>query len=309
MSMANSMQASYARESAMYENYAPGKPLAPLGETWSQDAAESLTVDAWRHRRMYANLDPILEDFSQARWLTVGDGRYGRDAQYLQRHGAQVVATDISAVLLEEAKRRNLLTEVRAENAEKLTFSDESFDWALCKESYHHFPRPMMALYEMLRVTRQGIALIEPFDRFYHSPFPEAAWNWIKALPRRLSGRYQTNKPFRFEPTGNFIYVISPREMEKVAMALDLPCLAFRFQNDHYVQGVETELAEEGNATFEAVQREIARLDVLCRLRIRQPQILTTLIFKQMPSEALLTDLRQQGFQISMLPRNPYRKS
>jgi SAM-dependent methyltransferase len=37
------------------------------------------------------------------------------------------------------------------ENAEQLSFEDESFDFVLCKEAYHHFPRPMIALYEMIR--------------------------------------------------------------------------------------------------------------------------------------------------------------
>lgn len=50
----------------------------------------------------------------------------------------------------------------RVENAEKLSSPNETLDFVLCKESYHHFTRPMLALYEMLRVATKAVVLIEP---------------------------------------------------------------------------------------------------------------------------------------------------
>jgi SAM-dependent methyltransferase len=286
MSVSTLIQASYQREHANYDAYAPGGPKAQVADAWfdpGEQAGAVVTVDHWRHRRAFARLDPILRALPQAVWLTVGDGRCASEAQYLKRRGAKAIASDICPTLLIEAHRRGVIDEYRVENAEKLSLADESVDLVLCKEAYHHFPRPMMALYEMLRVARVAVVLHEPFDRFLHSPFLEAAWNRVKSLPARLTGRYKPDLPFRFEPTGNFIYTISRREMQKAAMALDLPCLAFATMNDCYMEGVETAPAVDGNALFEQVRRRIARLDLLCRLRLRQPQIMTTVVFKRLP--------------------------
>ncbi|MEZ5593447.1 MAG: class I SAM-dependent methyltransferase [Gammaproteobacteria bacterium] len=124
------------------------------------------TVDAWRHLRMYQTIDPILEVDPQSKWLTVGDGRYGKDAKYIIEKGSDALATDISEYLLMEAKNIGYINKYKLENAELLSFQDSMFDYVLCKESYHHFPRPMVALYEMLRVTKKGVFLIEPNDAY-----------------------------------------------------------------------------------------------------------------------------------------------
>lgn len=122
------------------------------------------TIDSWRHARMYAFTDPITSVFKKASWLTVGDGKYGRDAHYLEQQEANVLATDISDVLLKKAKKEGYVEKYKKENAECLTFKDNSFDFVLCKESYHHFPRPIVALYEMIRVAKKAVILIEPND-------------------------------------------------------------------------------------------------------------------------------------------------
>lgn len=44
----------------------------------------------------------------------------------------------------------------------KPCLQDDAFDYVLCKDSYHHMPRPMIALYQMLRVARRAVVLIEP---------------------------------------------------------------------------------------------------------------------------------------------------
>ena len=129
-----------------------------LAQTWTKEN----TIDSWRHARMYQCVDPLLIEFPGARWLTVGDGRYGTDAHYLEQHHADAVATDIADGMLQRAKAAGYIKNFQKENAEQLSFEDESFDFVLCKEAYHHFPRPMIALYEMIRVAKRGVVLIEP---------------------------------------------------------------------------------------------------------------------------------------------------
>jgi hypothetical protein len=70
---------SYKQHSEHYKEFSQNGDKAAHAKTWF----EKDTVDAWRHQRMYQVLDPILATESQAKWLTVGDGRYGKDAIYI----------------------------------------------------------------------------------------------------------------------------------------------------------------------------------------------------------------------------------
>ena len=57
-------------------------PDQKKAETWKQFD----TIDAWRHKRMYDNLLPLIKNYPFSKWLTIGDGRYGTDANYLLRN-------------------------------------------------------------------------------------------------------------------------------------------------------------------------------------------------------------------------------
>ena len=134
-------------------------------ETWKRFD----TIDAWRHKRMYDSVLPLISAYPLSKWLTIGDGRYGTDANYLLRNNVQnVLATSINNTLLKKSKEEGFITEYKVENAESLSFDDNSFDFVFCKESYHHFPRPMIAFYEMLRVAGTAVIIIEPNDVNLH---------------------------------------------------------------------------------------------------------------------------------------------
>ena len=108
---------------------------------------DGTTADAWRHARGYEIAD-YLGGAPGEHWFTVGDGRFGLDAIRLKKRGvSDVLATDIDESLLRAAREQGLLPEYRVENAEKLSFANNAFDYGFCKEAYHHFPRPMIALY------------------------------------------------------------------------------------------------------------------------------------------------------------------
>jgi SAM-dependent methyltransferase len=49
-------------------------------------------------------------------------------------------------------------------NGEALPYASRSFDLVLCKEALHHLARPVLGLYEMLRVCRQRAVAIEPWS-------------------------------------------------------------------------------------------------------------------------------------------------
>src|SRR6266540_2815096 len=103
---------------------------------------------------MYETCASVAAVYRNAKWLTVGDGRYGLDSVRLRRlfSISVVLPTDIASFLLEKGKANNY----SAENAECLTFADNSFGVVFCKESYHHFPRPPVALYEIIRAAEEN---------------------------------------------------------------------------------------------------------------------------------------------------------
>jgi ubiquinone/menaquinone biosynthesis C-methylase UbiE len=295
-------QLSYQAHERGYDDFGPGSSKADQAQAWLDEGS----VNSWRFERMYRLALPLLETFPGAQWLTVGDGRYGLDALYLQRHGARALATDISDTLLAEAKRRGIIADYRKENAEALSFADASFDFVLCKESYHHFPRPLLALYEMLRVARRGVLLIEPND----AEIPDSAMTrcsrGLKNIIKGLLGK--ASHGHAFEELGNYVYTVSPRELEKVALGIGLPAVAFAGVNDYYLPGVEFEPAQEASVLFRRVRARIARYDRLCRLGLNQWGLLGALLLKDNPSEPLRSALERQGYDLAALPANPYSK-
>jgi len=292
-------EVSYRAHEHAYAAYAASGDKAEKAATW----LDPESVSSWRMARMYRLADPLLETFPGARWLTVGDGRYGLDAAYLSAHGAQALATDISGTLLEEARRAGAIPDYRQENAESLSFADDSFDFVLCKESYHHFPRPMRALYEMLRVARRGVLLIEPCDHDIPNTVATTLSRLAKNLVKRLLGR--PDRGHRFEELGNYVYGISRREIEKVALGAGFPSVAFKGINDAYYPGVEFERADPRSRGFRKVRHQIARYDLLCALGLNQFGLLCAVILKDRPDVRLRATLSRDGFDLIDLPERP----
>jgi ubiquinone/menaquinone biosynthesis C-methylase UbiE len=276
------------------------------------------TIDAWRHKRMYDSVLPLISAYPLSKWLTIGDGRYGTDANYLIRnHVPNVMATSIVDTLLKKSKEDGFIAEYKVENAEKLSFEDNSFDFVFCKESYHHFPRPMIAFYEMLRVADFAVIIIEPNDvnlKLIKEPKTvvrsKNKIQLIKDFIKDFFGlkRYEYNayKPNGFETVGNYIYTTSAREFEKAALGLNLPAVAFKGINDYYDEGVEYQTATEESPLFNKVKNAIADMDADCEQNNKPYNILVSIIFKVIPPEKLINELTLAGFRVDLLPRNPY---
>ena len=302
----NQVDMSYERHVAHYEQFLSDPTSIEVGKSW----ANSDTVDAWRHNRMYALLDPLLETVPGAHWLTIGDGRYGTDAHYLLSKGARALATDISDALLVKAHYDEYIQAYQCENAECLSFADASFDFVLCKESYHHFPRPMLGLYEMVRVTKQATILIEPIDFLSDSLITLGVLK-VWRLKKRFAGMIKrartdaasTGYPDSWEPVGNYVYTISKREMIKAALGLGLEAVAFRGLEDYYCSGVEYEKVHPASPLLRKIQRRIYLLEWLTRLHLKPPSLLAVILFKELPSEALNQRLLQEGFEMKHLQR------
>jgi ubiquinone/menaquinone biosynthesis C-methylase UbiE len=303
----------YRQESENWVQYTTDPEHKRTAESWLLTD----TVDAWRHHRMYACLDPLLEAYPDSEWLTVGDGRFGKDAHYIQEKGHKVLASDISDTLLRIGEEMGYIHEYKVANAEALCFGNDSFDFVLCKESYHHFPRPMLALYEMLRVARKGVALIEPNEApvLYESKF--VAKRLIKEVFLRCGLasilRTQDMSTIRdygnvWEEVGNYVYTISEREIEKVALGMGYTACAFKGLNDYYEKGVEFEKATDDSQLFRKAKERIAQKDRLGRMGLNRNSytLLVAMIFKQPLESHASQVLQKYGFVVRPLQKNPY---
>ena len=285
-----------------YKKYKSDDNYSSIGNSW----LNINTVDYYRHKRLYELLLPILSKDKGAKWLTIGDGRYGMDAIFLHSNRAVVTASDISVQLLEESFNNGLIDNYSEENAEKLSFNDNQFDYILCKESYHHFKRPIIGLYEMIRVAKKAVILIEPYDDYIErTPFT-SLFRFIKIVGKKLLGGQSYSK-HQFEAEDkNYIYKISIQELEKISISLNFEKLAIKGINNYYLPGVEYEEATSKSKLLKKIKFVISVQNLLMNLKLIQPGLLCAIIFKKPPTVQLENGLINNNYKILHLKKNPY---
>lgn len=292
---------SYERHQKSFDEARSEKELAKY-KNWF----DVKTTDLWRHQRMLSVLDPFLKHEAGAFWLTVGDGRFGTSATYISTHGGKALASDIDVRRLEQAKQHHLLHDYRYANAEQLPFADEQFDYAYCKQAYHHFQRPALAIYEMLRVARRAIILTEPND-FVPPPLTRAVLQRTKHFLKRLTGKKISHHDAgNYEPIGNYIYSISVRDFEKMALGLNLPAIAYKRFYDIYFDGVENEPFSSKAPLYRKIKSRIAVGKIKTWLGINYPNNIQMIVFKSLPSNEILKSLKADGYTFVELASNPY---
>jgi len=274
----------------------------PLYKNWFENA----TTDLWRHKRMLSVLDPFLANHTGANWITVGDGRYGTSAIYINKSKGIALATDIDTRLLEVAAKNNMITDFAYANAEQLPFKDDGFDYAYCKQAYHHFPRPALAVYEMLRVSKQAIIFTEPHD-FAPSPAIRALLQKLKHLLKRLTAKkIEHHDTGNYETIGNYVYAVSVREFEKIALGLGLPCIAFKRFNDIYFSGVENEPFSEQAPLYRKIKQQLFSKKIKYFFGLSYPNNIQIIIFKKLPQAVVSSALKQDGYTVVHFSANPY---
>jgi ubiquinone/menaquinone biosynthesis C-methylase UbiE len=291
-------EVSYRNHKCHWEAIAEDKDWRRIVDSWF----DTSSADYWRHRRMYEAAQH-LACAPDERWLTVGDGQYGLDSVRLRERGvSSVLPTDIADASLRKAKARGIISDYRVENAERLSYADGSFDYVFCKEAFHHFPRPFLALYEMLRVARKGVILVEPQDQV-GSLLKQAIY-----CVRRVAGRRRHFDQDRYEDSGNYIYSISERELEKACISVNFPCVAFKGLSDFYVDGGEFERATFASRKFLVMRAVILLHGLMAKLGLTQHNVLMSCLFKEAPSQEVRRRFSKGGWRIVDLPKNPYAK-
>ena len=92
------------------------------------------------------------------------------------------------------------------EDMESLSYKSSSFDLVFAKEAIHHVPRPVLAIYEMLRVAKKAIIFIEPHETFIG-----------KILEKlNIASKYEKNQDGNLNFRDNYVYRWSQGEIIKI---------------------------------------------------------------------------------------------
>jgi ubiquinone/menaquinone biosynthesis C-methylase UbiE len=293
---------SYSKHSKLYQKGEDSSwTVKSVKEWWRRE-----TIDVWRHLRMMEVLQPLLANENNKKWLIVGDGQYASSSLFISSLDHDAIPLDIDDTNLKIAKEHGLINEYIHGNAESIPSENGSFDYSFCKESFHHFPRPMIALYEMIRVSKEAIIFTEPSD-WIPLPVPrrilQLLKHWILSLFGRKPGHSDQGN---YEPVGNYIYTISLREMEKIALALNLPAIVYKRFQDYYAPGVENAENNRSSGLFRKVNRSLKMNSIAYALGLSGKNRISIVLFKKKPSEKLLESFRRLKYKVISLPRNPY---
>ncbi|MDP1815075.1 MAG: methyltransferase domain-containing protein [Leadbetterella sp.] len=265
-----------------------------IDENYLEDLFDENSPILHYNRGFFKNIDPIIEE--DEKWLTVGDFT-GIDAAYIKKKGAYTVASDLSIKTLEEkVLSKGLVDECCIQNVEMLTFENNSFDYVCCKEAYHHFPRPAIGFYEMIRVAKKGVIVMEPNDIGISFPLLAMVRNILDRVNTRLIKKIWKNQ-YSYEVVGNYVYKVSFREFEKMATGLDLPMIAVKGFNS----AIEARWQSKSTQNFKRFIN-----NVLCNLSILPYQHLSIIVFKQQPDDETLKNLKSTNYRLHALPKNPH---
>jgi len=105
---------------------------------------------------------PLLIPFAEARGkkvLEIGCGN-GADGVLFAEHGAKYTGVDLTQAAIDATRKHfeaaGLSGTFQIENAEGLSFADQSFDMVYSYGVLHHTPHPATAINEVLRVLKPG---------------------------------------------------------------------------------------------------------------------------------------------------------
>jgi len=142
----------------------------------------------------------------------------GIDVHYLRKYyNPQFTVSDISQEAVKLTMSLNPNVKAIVQDTERLSFGDESFDYAFIAASLHHLPRPLVGLYELIRVAKHGVIAIEPND------------SWLTRLATRLKLATE------IEEAGNYVYRFNVWDIERISRALFYHCHSVRLFAVHRV--------------------------------------------------------------------------
>ena len=298
------MTIDYDNHDKDYEGYLKDIKKSKIADAW----LNMNTLDYWRHDRMLNLIKPFL--IKNESWLTIGDGRYGSESSWLNRHGVNCHASDMHTNLLEVAYKKGFIKYYSKQNAEKLNFQSESFDYVLIKETLHHLPRPWLAIYEAYRVCKKGVIIIEPNDSYPYGSIFQILFVNFKNLLKKLMKKKVFPDEYNFETVGNFIYSINKRELEKFLLGMHKTFIAFNNINDQHFNGIEQITLESNKFKDKIIRFKLKTIitikDILSNIGFLNHSIGEVVLFKKKPLSKTIKNMKKYNWRYKLLPKNPY---
>lgn len=163
----------------------------------------------------------------------------------------------------------------------------------------------------MLRVSKKGVVICEPTDYLitdydlrnklrtsFLMPLFIALLKWVApSIAKRISDPV-------YEKSGNFAYRISRREMQKVALGMNLNHISFKGINDHYIEGAEKENAKKKGPIKRKIKRFIKLQDILSNIDFLDYRITCVGLFSEELKVSTKKSLESEGWAIVDLPEN-----
>ena len=113
---------------------------------------------------------------------------------------------------------------------------------------------------------------------------------------------------FSWETVGNYVYKVSEREIEKIAMGMGLPYIAFRryeiFATHKAIDGLTD--VPLNQKLYRRIKIKLAMRSLISSLGIIPHSSLCCIVFKEQPSGEIVKKMRDKGFITIQLPANPY---
>lgn len=126
-------------------------------------------VQRWLLRRFYRHIVGLVKKTGARHILDVGCGE-GFTIRALREAGVgmMTVGVDYSPSALAWSQANNVAcSPLHVADAQRLPFSDNSFDLVLCLEVLEHLPDSRLGLVELLRVARDWVLVSVPHEPFF----------------------------------------------------------------------------------------------------------------------------------------------
>jgi len=253
-------------------------------ETQEVSTAYSSDDDLWEWAKWYPllEIDDFLATLHRKSLLSVCCGA-GRELGLFKKHGVIATATDLTVEHLFPLMKRGLIDAVAVQDAERLDYPDDSFDYGFVNAGLHHLQHPHAGLCELMRISREAVIFIENQDSLLHG-----------------MARFFGRRAGDYEPAGNYVYRWKRREVKKIALSAHAHSCAIRTA----FLPISTRMRNIHGGRKRAMQAVLQGLD---RVLGRIGNLMIVLIFKKQPTKAQLEYLSKHRFEYrhTRLPNAP----
>lgn len=172
-----------------------------LYNEWHKELGAAQKMYETLEHPWYRSVMKLLPDLNGKKVLEIGAGR-GDFSIWLANKftSATIVGTDFSHAAIEIARSKvesalpNLSFKV--ENAEKLSFENESFDYIISCETMEHVFHPQYMSNEMFRVLKKGGGFILTTENYFNAMYLMWLKTWITGKPFASGSGIQPHENF-----------------------------------------------------------------------------------------------------------------